>query len=358
MAIRAAGFKWYDGFFLSMLAFSIIMVVFSWERYHLCKLPLQLWIAVDYAAVFVFRLLMFVDNAIAAGVRLEIDRQLRGRHFLGRVVVLSILYVLLYPFLWAWSVVGAIWFAGAKNCLPEKNQKWGFIVWLLFSFCGLVCLAGIFVKKWLASRQDYLRRAPQGTRISEYGVLVNMIRQPDWVLETVAQEMRGMDQDATYYPGMNLSDSQRAVVETVIQRLPIFVLKAVPPDCSDCPICLEEFHVGQGVRGLPCAHNFHVSCIDKWLRLNVKCPRCRCSVFPDLDLNDLSTIPVDPDRSTLSTAHHMRIEPSSYLVRMQGFLLPIRSETAQPINSSPSSSSSSGSGSGSSPSLSPIPVQL
>ena len=35
-----------------------------------------------------------------------------------------------------------------------------------------------------------------------------MIRQPDWVLETGAQEMRGMDQDATYYPGMNLSDSQ------------------------------------------------------------------------------------------------------------------------------------------------------
>ncbi|XP_024976975.1 E3 ubiquitin-protein ligase SIS3-like [Cynara cardunculus var. scolymus] len=346
MAIRGAGFKWYDGFFLSMLAFSIIMVVFSWERYHLCKLPLQLWIAVDYAAVFVFRLLMFVDNAIAAGVGLDISRQLRGPHLLGRVLVLSILYVVLYPFLWAWSVVGAIWFAGAKNCLPEKNQKWGFIVWLLFSFCGLVCLAGIFVKKWLASRQDHLRRAPQGTRISAYGVLVNMIRQPDRVFETAAQEMRGMDQDATYYPGMNLSDSQRAAVETVIQRLPIFVLKAVPPDCSDCPICLEEFHVGQGVRGLPCAHNFHVACIDKWLRLNVKCPRCRCSVFPNLNLNDLSTIPVDPDRSTVSTSHHIRIQPSSYLVRMQSFLLPIRSEAAQPVDSSPSSNSSSSSSPG------------
>lgn len=224
--------------------------------------------------------------------------------------------------------------------MPEKNQKWGFIVWLLFSFCGLVCLAGIFVKKWLASRQAHLQRAPNGTRISEYGVLVNMIRQPDRVFENAAQEMRGMDQDATYYPGMNLTDSQRAAVETVIQQLPIFVLKAVPPDCSDCPICLEEFHVGQGVRGLPCAHNFHVACIDKWLRLNVKCPRCRCSVFPNLDLN---TIPVDPDPST---THHIRIQPSSYLVRMQSFLLPVRSETAQPVNSSPSSSSSSNSSPG------------
>ncbi|KAI3504599.1 hypothetical protein L2E82_46502 [Cichorium intybus] len=341
MAITGAGFKWYDGFFLSMLAFSIVMVCLSWNRYHLCKLPLHLWISVDYAAVFVFRLLMFVDNAIAAEVRLDFGRQLRGRHLFGRVLVLSILYGILYPFLWAWTVVGAIWFSGAKNCLPEKNQKWGFLVWLLFSFCGLICLAGNFGKKWLTRRQAHLRRVPHGTRISEYRVLLNMIRQPDWVFETAGQEMRAIDQDnAPYSPGTDLSEAQRTAVETVIQRLPIFTLKAVPTDCSDCPICLEEFQVGQGVRGLPCAHNFHVTCIDKWLRLNVRCPRCRCIVFPNLDLNDLSTSPVDPDRSIV-TSHHVRIQPSSYLVRMQGFLLPVREEDGQLFTSSPSSSSSS-----------------
>ncbi|KAI3514981.1 hypothetical protein L1887_13729 [Cichorium endivia] len=31
--------------------------------------------------------------------------------------------------------------------LPEKNQKWRFLVWLIFSYCGLVCLAVYSVNK-------------------------------------------------------------------------------------------------------------------------------------------------------------------------------------------------------------------
>lgn len=25
--------------------------------------------------------------------------------------------------------------------LPEQGQKWGFLIWLLFSYCALVCIA-------------------------------------------------------------------------------------------------------------------------------------------------------------------------------------------------------------------------
>ncbi|KAI3686452.1 hypothetical protein L1987_80129 [Smallanthus sonchifolius] len=345
MAIRGAGIKWYDGFFLSMLAFSIIMVFLSWRRYHRCKLPLHLWIAVDYVAVFVFRLLMFVDNWIASAVRLDYGRELRGNRLFGRLAVISILYGVLYPFLWAWSVIGALWFAGARSCLPEKNQKWGFLVWLLFSFCGLICLAGNFGKKWLIRRQAHVRRAPQGTRVSEHMVLLNMIRQPDWVYEVAAHEARVFEQEANpYNTGMNFNATQRAAVETAIQQLPIFILKGVPTDCSDCPICLEDFVVGQGVRGLPCAHNFHVACIDKWLGLNIKCPRCRCVVFPFLHLNNPSTTPVDHDPSSISTTQHMRSQPSSssYLTRMQVFLVPAQAEDALPSDSSPIPTSRNG----------------
>ncbi|KAG5618356.1 hypothetical protein H5410_018180 [Solanum commersonii] len=336
MAMRGVDFKWYDGFFLSMLATSIIIVAINWKRYHLCIYPLHIWIVVDYTAVFVFRLLMFVDNGLAAGMGLDFGWQQRYGRFCGRIAVLSVLALLLYPFLWAWTIIGTLWFTSARNCLPEEGQKWGFLIWLLFSYCGLMCIACISTGKWLARRQAHLLRAQQGIPISEFGVLVDMIRVPDWAFEAAGQEMRGMGQDATsYHPGLYLSQAQREAVEALIQELPMFRMKAVPTDCSECPICLEEFDVGNEVRGLPCAHNFHVACIDEWLRLNVKCPRCRCSVFPNLDLSALSNIPADLERSStnvLTAARYVRSQPSSqsYLLRLQGFLRPVRTEDAGP----------------------------
>ncbi|KAE9453800.1 hypothetical protein C3L33_14347, partial [Rhododendron williamsianum] len=54
-----------------------IIVAINWKRYHFCTYPLHIWIvvgfynpSVDYTAVFVFRLLMFVDNGLAAGMGL------------------------------------------------------------------------------------------------------------------------------------------------------------------------------------------------------------------------------------------------------------------------------------------------
>ncbi|GJS12769.1 E3 ubiquitin protein ligase SIS3-like protein [Tanacetum coccineum] len=218
-----------------------------------------------------------------------------------------------------------------NGILPEDGQKWGFLIWLLFSYSGLFSLAAISMKTWLRRRQAHSLQAQQGIPISEFGVLVDMIRVPDWALENAAgQEMRVMGQDAgSYHPGLYLTQAEREAVEALIQELPKFMLIAVPTDCSECPICLEEFHVGNEVRGLPCAHNFHVGCIDEWLRLNVKCPRCRSSVFPNLDLSAVFAIPADPHGSTVATARYLSRQPSSqiFMLRMQGFLRPIHTET-------------------------------
>ncbi|KAJ7529497.1 hypothetical protein O6H91_15G053400 [Diphasiastrum complanatum] len=141
--------------------------------------------------------------------------------------------------------------------------------------------------QWLMRRQFHLQVRPRGSAISELQVLAELIRVPEWTLHTSqpVQEPRGGGIEIPlHHPGLSLTPVQREAVEVLIQQLPRFRLKRVPTECSSCPICLEEFEVGTEVRGLPCAHNFHVTCIDEWLRLNVKCPHCRCLVFPQLDL--------------------------------------------------------------------------
>ena len=43
-----------------------------------------------------------------------------------------------------------------------------------------------------------------------------------------------------------------------------------------CNICYQHFKVGEYKRNLPqCGHFYHKKCIDKWLKINPRCPICR-----------------------------------------------------------------------------------
>ncbi|UJR10237.1 hypothetical protein I4U23_014450 [Adineta vaga] len=42
-----------------------------------------------------------------------------------------------------------------------------------------------------------------------------------------------------------------------------------------CDICLNEYKSDDKLRTIPCLHQFHCKCIDKWLKKNSKCPMCR-----------------------------------------------------------------------------------
>jgi len=61
-----------------------------------------------------------------------------------------------------------------------------------------------------------------------------------------------------------------------------FVLKASPPICPTwshkqrSTVCLNEFSEDDLVRGLHCAHVFHVDCLDEWYsRGHNQCPLCK-----------------------------------------------------------------------------------
>ncbi|XP_067853290.1 E3 ubiquitin-protein ligase RLIM [Heptranchias perlo] len=46
-----------------------------------------------------------------------------------------------------------------------------------------------------------------------------------------------------------------------------------------CSVCISEYTAGNKLRKLPCSHEYHVHCIDRWLSENSTCPICRQAVL-------------------------------------------------------------------------------
>nr|GFA29647.1 hypothetical protein [Tanacetum cinerariifolium] len=150
----------------------------------------------------------------------------------------------------------------------------------------------------------------------------------------------------------------RAAMDTGIQRLLVYIQKAVPTDCSDCPICWKSFVLGKRSVAFPMLITFmwYRAAMDTGIqRLLVyiqKAVPTDCSDCPicwkSFVLGKRSVaFPMLITSMCISTSRNLRVQPphSPYLMRMQSFLLPAHTDNQQPLNSSPSSSSSSGFGS-------------
>lgn len=49
-----------------------------------------------------------------------------------------------------------------------------------------------------------------------------------------------------------------------------FDFEIILGDQTSCVVCMCDFEVRQTLRVLPCSHEFHAKCIDKWLRVSTK----------------------------------------------------------------------------------------
>ncbi|XP_020504549.2 E3 ubiquitin-protein ligase RNF12-A [Labrus bergylta] len=47
---------------------------------------------------------------------------------------------------------------------------------------------------------------------------------------------------------------------------------------TQCQICFCDYTDGEKLRMLPCFHDYHVPCIDRWLKDNTTCPICRANL--------------------------------------------------------------------------------
>uniref|UniRef100_A0A1L8DTA8 Putative ring finger protein n=1 Tax=Nyssomyia neivai TaxID=330878 RepID=A0A1L8DTA8_9DIPT len=69
----------------------------------------------------------------------------------------------------------------------------------------------------------------------------------------------------------------RGLARPEIDQLPSYKFNAETHtgDQTSCVVCMCDFEARQMLRVLPCSHEFHAKCVDKWLRSNRTCPICR-----------------------------------------------------------------------------------
>lgn len=103
-------------------------------------------------------------------------------------------------------------------------------------------------------------------------------------LPTYSQEMVNPENSEAenYEALLNLAErlgeaKPRGLLKTEIDQLPSYRFNAEThqSDQTSCVICMCDFEQRQLLRVLPCNHEFHAKCVDKWLKTNRTCPICR-----------------------------------------------------------------------------------
>ncbi|KAM4678609.1 RING finger protein 44 isoform 2-T4 [Discoglossus pictus] len=69
----------------------------------------------------------------------------------------------------------------------------------------------------------------------------------------------------------------RGLTKANIEQLPSYRFNPESHQSEQtlCVVCFSDFESRQLLRVLPCNHEFHAKCVDKWLKSNRTCPICR-----------------------------------------------------------------------------------
>lgn len=79
-----------------------------------------------------------------------------------------------------------------------------------------------------------------------------------------------------------VGDRNAGASDTDINRLPTRSFNSADSmgavengDRPSCVVCMNDFENGDELRVLPCKHEFHLQCVDRWLKVKKECPLCR-----------------------------------------------------------------------------------
>ncbi|KAI9117532.1 hypothetical protein K1719_011698 [Acacia pycnantha] len=90
--------------------------------------------------------------------------------------------------------------------------------------------------------------------------------------------------------------------ESIVDSFPLKCHKKIDTadngnDAGQCYICLAEYEEGDKIRVLPCNHEYHMSCVDKWLKeIHGVCPLCRGNVCGGSNESSASNAPEVPSQ--------------------------------------------------------------
>ncbi|XP_015932409.1 uncharacterized protein LOC107458715 [Arachis duranensis] len=96
---------------------------------------------------------------------------------------------------------------------------------------------------------------------------------------------------------LSLSMVSLPAPESVVDSFPLKSHKKVDAadggsDAEQCYICLAEYEEGDQIRVLPCNHEYHMSCVDKWLKeIHGVCPLCRGNVCGGFTESSTNSVP-------------------------------------------------------------------
>ncbi|KAM4595373.1 E3 ubiquitin-protein ligase RNF38 isoform 2-T2 [Fundulus diaphanus] len=142
-----------------------------------------------------------------------------------------------------------------------------------------------FMPRRFASRRY---RSPQAVPPSPYHpsflpYFLSMLPVPPNVAPAISLELDVDDGEVENYEALlNLAErlgeaKPRGLTKADIEQLPSYRFNPNNHQSEQtlCVVCMCDFESRQLLRVLPCNHEFHAKCVDKWLKANRTCPICR-----------------------------------------------------------------------------------
>ena len=81
---------------------------------------------------------------------------------------------------------------------------------------------------------------------------------------------------------LKIEENDEENLTKLVSAIPAFIVKEKNKSKENnnkyCPICLNEFMIGEKESSLPCLHFFHSNCIENWLKRSKFCPVCKLQI--------------------------------------------------------------------------------